>query len=441
MLARMKMQHALRALVVVALTAMVTGAPAPPPPDAIILKSRALFDGRTLTLRMNAGVLVSGDTIKAVDDIGVLTKQAPNAHVVDLGATTLLPGLIDAHTHIMKSGDDEPYTDDLIKRSIAYRAIAAATRARNALLSGFTSLRDVESEGAMFADADLARAIDAGDAVGPRMQVATRALAPTGGYMPMGVAWDAHVADGAQIVDGVDAIRQAVREQIKHGARWIKIYVSFSQYRTTNPKRPLRSRAGYSLEELNAAVDEAHRYGVKVAAHAMGWDAIDRALRAGVDSIEHGLGLTDDLAQRMTRQGCFLVPTLTVFHSDEKKRPSARATMEVALRNRVLIANGSDVGSAPWKDGLARELALLVEYGMTPAQALQAATSTAAALLDPLCLPERADCPRSRVGFLEPGSLADIIAIEGDPLADIGALAKVTFVMKGGAVFKSPSVQ
>jgi imidazolonepropionase-like amidohydrolase len=419
----------------------------PPPPPKTIVKAARLFDGKGDKVRTGVAVLVEGNAIRAVGTVEDVTRAAgAGATVIDLGDVTLMPGLIDAHTHILT--DDTPdYTTVLVTQSIASRAIAATARAREALMSGFTSLRDVESEGAMYADADLAEAIDGGVVPGPRLQVATRGLAPTGAYLPFDVAWDLKLErTGAQVVDGPDEIRTAVREQIAHGARWIKVYADFFPYPTTTHGRPLRSRPNFTPAEMSAIVDEAHRHGVKVAAHAMGWDGADVALRAGVDSIEHGAGITDDLAMRMSAQGVVLVPTITPLRPaadapDERVRAMVaahKAAVKRAIARGVKIANGSDAGSYPWKDGLAGEVMALVDYGMTPPQALRAATSVAGALLDRRCSPDEKDCPRNRVGVVAPAYLADLIAVEGDPTKDIALVAKVRWVMKDGVVYKSP---
>ncbi len=433
----------MKALLVLLLIVRVASADPPPPPT--IIKAARVFDGKADAAKTGLAVLVEGDRIKALGTAADLAKQAPAAKVIDLGDVTLLPGLIDAHTHIL-ADDSEDYTGHIVKQSIARRAIQATARAREILLSGFTSLRDVDTEGAMFADADLARAIQAGEAPGPRIFPSTRALAPTGGYLPNDVAWDVTVPGGAQFADGPDALRKAVREQVANGARWIKVYADFAQgmYLGSNPARPLRSRPSFTQAELNAIVDEAHRNGVKVAAHAMGWDGIDAALKAGVDSIEHGNGMTDDLADRMIKQNVMWVPTVTPIKkwldlkNDRivKIAQIHKAALKRAAARGVKIANGSDAGSYPWKDGLAGEVALLVEWGLTAPQAVRAATSVAGSLLDPPCSPEQADCPRGQLGVIAPKAFADLIAVEGDPTRDIRALAKVKWVMKAGAVIR-----
>jgi len=424
-------------------------APPPPPRPKLIVKAARLFDGRGDKLRTDVAVLVEGSTITAIDTVAALGKRAPGAKVIDLGDATLLPGLIDAHTHLLSDGSTglAGYDDQLLKKSIPYRAIEATAHARDILLSGFTAVRDVETEGAMYADADLAAAIDRGVVPGPRMIVATRGIAPTGGYLPKGIAWDVTVRSGAQLVDGVENLRKAVREQIDHGATVIKVYADFGGYPSTNKAKPLRSRPNFTADELRAIVDEAHRLGIKVAVHATGYEGIDQALRAGADSIEHGFGLTGDLAARMAKQGTYLVPTLTAFRgmiaSDspaEQKQALALVTaaFKYALAANVRIANGSDAGAYPWVQGLGGELAFLVEQGMTPVQALRAATSVAGQLLAPRCGAEQRDCPGHALGVLAAGGVADVIAVEGDPIKDIRTVTKVRFVMKDGTVYKQP---
>jgi imidazolonepropionase-like amidohydrolase len=432
----------LRILVLVSLLARTAAA------DPMIVKAARVWDGRADAVRSDLAVLVDGGKIVEVGPPATLGAHAPKARVIDAGDATLMPGLVDAHTHIMTSGEDDDYDQHLIKQSIAARAIAATARARAALMAGFTTLRDVESEGAMYADADLANAIETGVVPGPRILPATRALAPTGGYLPQDIAWDVEVPSGAQLANGADELRKAVREQASHGARWIKVYADFGHYLTTNPARPLRSHPNFTPAEIAAIVDEAHRLGRKVAAHATGWDGIDSALRAGVDSIEHGFGLTDDLAQRMAKQGVTLVPTLTPIANAlkgptkpdklQKTAAAQRAAIKHALARGVRIVNGSDAGSYPWKDGLAGEVGHLVDAGLTPVQALRAATSSAGALLATTCAPEQAGCDAQPFGVLVPGAAADVIAVAADPTKDIHALANIRLVMKAGVIYIGP---
>ena len=270
--------------------------PAARPPERVLIKAAHLIDGHSSSPRDKFAVLVEGDRISKVGPAAEL--QAPGVRVIDLGESWLLPGLIDAHTHVLLQGDitAADYDEQLLKESIPYRTLRAAAAVRTAVMNGFTTIRDLETEGAMYADVDVKTAIARGVIPGPRMFVATRAFAPTGTYPLLGYSWELqHLPEGVQIMDGPDAIRKAVREQVKYGADWIKFYSDRKYYKTNDPKRPLRSWVNFTRAELEAMVDEAHRLGRKVAAHSMAWDGIDAALTAKVDSIEHGDGLTDDL--------------------------------------------------------------------------------------------------------------------------------------------------
>jgi imidazolonepropionase-like amidohydrolase len=416
-------------------------APAAPP---TILRAAHLFDGKSDRLVSGLAVLVQGDRIIAVDTWEKLSSRAPDARVIDLGAATLLPGLVDGHTHITDSGGPD-YATTLLKESLPYRALRAAANVHYALDHGFTALRDVESEGAMYVDADVQRAIERGLVPGPRLAISTRGLAPTGGYFPRDVAWDLGFRTGAQLVDGIDDIRHAVREQVSHGANWIKVYADFGAYLTGRADRPQRSRPNFTFEEMKALVEETHRLGRRVAAHATGWDGIDMALRAGVDSIEHGDGINDELADRMRMQGVFLCPTIYALRSlaSGSVPPTFQARLDIhkaaiqrAIKHGVKVANGSDAGSFPWTDNPVRELYALVDYGMTPVQALRAATSVAGGLFDRRCLPDERDCPHGQVGQLAAGSFADMIAVDGDPTADLHALERLRFIMIAGAVYR-----
>lgn len=426
---------------VLLLTSIASAQPAPP--AKVVVKAARMFDGKSDKLRTDVAVLIEGDTIKEIGTPAQITAKAPGARVIDVGQATLMPGLVDAHTHVTADGVTEDYATVLIKQSIATRAIVATANARRMLANGFTTLRDVESEGAMYTDADLAAAIANGVVPGPRMYVSTRGIAPTGGYLPDDVAWDAHVATGAQLVDGVDEIRKAVREQVRFGASWIKVYADFGGYPGNRADRPLRSRPNFRDDELKALVDEAHRLGKKVAAHATGWDGIDSALRAGVDSIEHGFGLTDDLATRMAKQGVALVPTIKALqHVAQKTAPrfaklveAHKAAVKRAVAAGVRIVNGSDVGSFPYTDNPVAEVALLNDYGLTRVQALRAATSAAGTLLTELCAPDQKTCARDKIGVIAPDAFADLIAVDGNPIDDLRVLAKIKLVMKGGVVF------
>ena len=307
---------------------------------------------------------------------------------------------------------------------------------RRALLQGFTALRDVETEGAMYADVDVKRAINQGVIPGPRLFVSTRALAPTGMYPINSANWELDLPKGVQIVDGPDAIRRAVREQVSHGADWIKFYADRRYYVAADGV--LRSWVNFSDEELRALVDEAHRLGRPVAAHAIGRDGIEAALRAGANTIEHGMGITDSLARVMAQRGVYWCPTIfvTVYVAPGRGAAGApiwqqlvdieREAFGRALRAGVRIANGTDAGGYPWTEPLARDFSYMVRYGMTPMQAIKAGTSVAAELLG----------QQGNFGTIEAGHFADLVATAGNPLQDITELERVTFVMKGGVVYK-----
>jgi len=401
----------------------------------ILIKAGRLVDGRSATVQPNVGILIEGERIKAVGPLAQIQGQAPNARVIDLSQMTVLPGLIDAHTHLLLQGDvtSQDYEDQLLKQSTAYRAILAARNARLSLEHGFTAIRDVETEGAMYADVDVKLAIDRGEIPGPRVFASTRAMAPTGMYPITTANWELELPHGVQPVDGVDNARLAVRQQVQHGADWIKYYSDRRYFFT--PDSVLHSWVNFTDAEAKAIVDESHRLGRMVAAHAIGSDGIAAALRAGVNSIEHGDGLTDSLMDAMVRNNVYWVPTVTVGVHVLPRGGVWPALVNLerrafgrALRRGVKIAMGTDVGGFPWTEiNQAKEFEYYVQYGMTPMQAIQSGTSVAAALLG----------QEQNFGAIAPGLYADIIAVSGDPTRDITELQRVKFVMKGGAVYLS----
>jgi imidazolonepropionase-like amidohydrolase len=403
------------------------------PPKKIAIRAGRLIDGKSDTPILNALIVIEGEKIASVTPGG-----APPAGIelIDLSKATVLPGFADTHTHVLLQGDitAADYDEQLLKQSIPYRAILAARNARIALDHGFTSIRDLETEGAMYADVDVKTAIANGEVPGPRMQVATRALTPTGMYPLLGYSWELKVPTGVQYADGVDGVRKAVREQISYGADWIKYY-SDRRYHFESDG-VLHSMVNFTDEEAKAIVDETHRLGKKVAAHCIGSDGIAAALRAGVDTIEHGDGLTDALMDEMARKGVYWVPTITVGAyvapgrggNWQKMADLERDNLPKAAKKGVKIALGTDAGGFDWK-GLnqGKEFEYYVQYGMSPMQAIRTGTSVAAELLG------WAD----KVGTIEPGKWADIVAVSGDPLKDITELQRVKFVMKAGAVYKN----
>jgi imidazolonepropionase-like amidohydrolase len=399
----------------------------------IAIRAGRLIDGKSDTPILNALILVEGDKIVSVSAGG--TPPA-GAEVIDLSKATVLPGFADVHTHVLLNGDitAADYDEQILKQSTPYRAILAARNARIALDNGFTSIRDVETEGAMYADVDVKTAIARGEVPGPRMQVATRAMAPTGMYPLLGYSWELKVPVGVQTVDGVEGARKAVREQVMYGADWIKYY-SDRRYHFEDDG-VLHSMVNFTDEEAKAIVEETHRLGKKVAAHCIGSDGIAAALRAGVDTIEHGDGFTDAELDEVARRGIYWVPTISVGAYVAPGRGGnwvkmvdlEKTAFQKALKKNVKIALGTDAGGFDWKQlNEAEEFVYYANYGMTPMQAIRAGTVVPAELLG----------WSDKVGTIEAGKWADIVAVSGDPSKDITELKRVKFVMKAGTVYKN----
>lgn len=398
-------------------------------PARTLVRAGRLLVSAADSIRIDQGVLIENGRISRIGPFAEVAAAASGVTAIDLRRFTVLPGLIDAHTHLFLNGT--PFATQILEHSIPYRTIEATTAARAALSYGFTTIRDLETEGAMYADVDVKMAIERGLIPGPRMFVATRALAPTGMYPLTGYSWELELPAGAQLVDGADNLRRAVREQVKFGADWIKVYADRSPYVGEDGR--LHSWPNWTDEELAAIVHEATRLGRKVSAHAAGWEGIDAALRAGAHTIEHGDGFTRELLERARRQNVYWCPTIYVGARPLEGRPPIRATMADFKRRAIgeavrggfadLIAFGTDAGGFPWSQNPAQEFGYLVRYGLTTRQALATATANAARLLG-----------RDELGRIAVGGPADLIAVDGDPLADISALERVQWTMRGGRV-------
>ena len=395
-----------------------------------------LIDGISETPKTNVVVVIEGNLIKEIT-----AEVPPGASVIDLSHATVLPGLIDAHTHVLLQGDvtEEDYDEQLLKESIPYRTLRASRSCAIALGNGFTTLRDMESEGAMYADVDVKKAIARGIIDGPRLFVSTRSLNTTGHYpLPNGLyAWELHMPKGVQEVTGADEARRAVREQISYGADWIKVYADRAYWRT--PEGAFRSIPNFTEAELQAIGDEARISRRKLAAHAVTRDGVIPAINAGASSIEHGFALDDECIALMVKKGVYLCPTIyvNVFVAEGRAaagNPANKLLLEnqpavfaKALKAGVKIAFGTDVGGFPWTENEAKEFSYMVRWGMTPMQAIRAATSVPAALLD----------MKGKIGEVSPGAFADLIAVDSDPLQHIESLEHVRFVMKEGKVYKN----
>ncbi|MBS0374307.1 MAG: amidohydrolase family protein [Proteobacteria bacterium] len=406
---------------------------------ALVVTAAHLIDGVSAQPRGRVAVVVRGGRIVAVREAGAADLPA-DAERVDLGEATLLPGLIDTHTHLFLQGEvpaEGGYDVQLLKQPLAFRAARAVVAARRALEQGFTTLRDLETEGAGYGDVGIKQAIEGGYIPGPRLHVVTRAISSTGGYPLEGYAPEIEVPKGAQLIDGPVEARKAAREQLDHGADWIKVYMTHRSW--VDAAGHLASQPTLTVEELRAVVDEAHGWGRKVACHAYGGIGLQRALDGGCDTLEHGLDLGDAQIAQMLRQGTWYVPTLAVYYKDwdpadtpdgqrDRQRVAAHeASFRRALKAGVKIAFGTDVGGFPWSEPIAQEFAYEVRFGMTPMQAIQSATGRAAELLG----------LSGEVGVVREGARADLVAVRGDPLADVSRLEDVAFVMKDGRVFRN----
>ena len=404
-----------------------------------VIRAGTLIDGKSDAPRHDQVIVIRGNLIDSVSD-AASTKIPQGATVIDLSKETVLPGLIDSHTHIFLQGEDAAeggYDANILKYPLSLRAARATVAVRRALEQGFTVLRDVETEGAGYGDVGIKEAIEGGYIPGPRLRVATRAISTTGGYPLEGYAPELEMPKGVQIIDGPIEARKAAREQLDHGADWIKVYMTHRSWVGKNGE--LASQPTLTLEELKAIVDETHGWGKKVACHAYGGIGLQRALDGGCDSIEHGLQISDAQIAQMVKQGTWYCPTMSVYYTDwgppdtaqgqrDRLRASAHEeSFKKALKAGVKIVFGTDMGGIPWTEPIAQEFPRMVDLGMSPLEAIRSATSRAAEMLD----------MSGQVGVIAPGAYADVVAVQGDPLKDIKELGNVQFVMKDGKVFKA----
>ena len=401
----------------------------------VLIKCGKLLDTKTGTVLEKQNVLIKGNMVVSV---GANATKADS--IIDLSDYFVLPGLIDCHTHVVLQGDitQDDYDVQVLKESIPYRTIRGTKSAERALMNGFTTIRDLGTEGAGYADVDIKKAINNGVINGPRMLVSTLAINTTGHYpiKTSEYAWELKMPKGVQEITGADEARKAVREQIEHGADWIKIYADRGYI--MQPDGSYRALSNFTDAEINAIGDETIRSRKNFAAHAMTRDGIIAAVNAGARSIEHGLGMDEESMKLMAAKGVFWCPTLFVNEFVAEGRAqlgspinlqfskSIPETFKKAMKAGVKLAYGTDIGGYDWNLPQAKDFTYFVEWGLTPVQAIQTATTTAAELLGQV----------GKIGEIKAGAFADIIAVKKDPTKNIDALQQVDWVMKDGKVFK-----